>query len=77
MKRLNVQISSPETDRKIAKPASVIFMSMAWLFLTALVIWLLVDSFGAKPHSSGLLLFILGFYVVLIPIQLARYFRSR
>jgi len=81
MKRLTVQLSSPEADRKIAGPASVIFMSVAWLFLTACLIWLLVGSFGAEKGSWSPLMFlivgVLGLCVALIPVQLVRYFRSR
>lgn len=81
MKRFDVQLSSPETDRKIALPASIIFMSLAWVFFTGSLLWLLVAGVFADLRSWSLpmclIVGLLGLGFVLVPVQLVRYFRSR
>jgi membrane protein YdbS with pleckstrin-like domain len=77
-KPFNVQLSSPEADRKVAWWASVSFMILAWLFVAAcLALWVI----AMLKHRWGILPFtVLAFLIVplvLIPIQLIRYFREK
>jgi hypothetical protein len=79
MKRVNVQLSSPKTERKAALIASVFVMVAAWLFFAAGFVYLFIASLRSGSKSSGLMvaiLSVLGLGIVLIPVQLARYFRS-
>ena len=76
----NIRIPSPETDRRIARPASIVFMIMAWLGMAAL----LVDMFVLWPTPAIFLypwfsvLFVLFLVpLVLIPVQVVRYFRQK
>ena len=78
----NIQVSSPETGRKIARLASIIFMTLAWLALAAALIWGLRygHSDGDGNSWNALESFVLGICLtalVFIPIQLVRYFRQR
>lgn len=76
----NVQISSPETDRKIARPASIIFMSIAWLALAAALIWAFRHGHSDGSDWNAVEMIIAGVLLValvLIPIQLLRYFRKK
>jgi hypothetical protein len=74
----NIQISSPETDRKIARPASIIFMVLAWLFLAGFWTWAFIEG---SPESWGVveytLLSISALAFLVIPFQLVRYFRQK
>jgi membrane protein YdbS with pleckstrin-like domain len=77
-KPFNMQLSSPEADRKVAWWASVSLMILAWLFIAAcLALWVIAMS----KHRWGFLPFIvlacLIVPLVLIPIQLIRYFREK
>jgi ABC-type uncharacterized transport system permease subunit len=78
---LNVQLSSRETDRKIAWPASVAFMIVAWLFMAAGLAWFLVEGFRSDAGEWSVWAYVLvGIFlvvVVLVPIQLVRYFREK
>lgn len=76
----NVQISSPETDRKIARPASIVFMIIAWLALVAALIWAFHEGHSDGGDWNMVEIVIIGIFIlalVLIPIQLARYFREK
>jgi membrane protein YdbS with pleckstrin-like domain len=76
----NVQISSPETDRKIARPASIVFMSIAWLALVAALIWAFRYGHSDGSDWNAVEIIIVGILLaalVLIPIQLVRYFRQK
>jgi len=76
----NIQISSPETDRKIARPASIIFMIVAWLFMAGFLAWLLYcahtydDPWNIVTCIFGGVCLIV---LLIIPIQLVRYFRDK
>jgi len=78
---LNVQLSSRETDRKIAWPASVAFMIVAWLFMAAGLAWFLIAGFRPDAGEWSVWAYVfVGIFlvaVVLIPIQLVRYFREK
>src|SRR5204863_2515784 len=77
----DIQFSSPETDRKIAWSASVIFMLFAWIFMAAGLVWFMIA--GLQPDAgkwSALAYVIVGIFlvvVVLAPIQLVRYLHER
>jgi len=76
----NIQNSSPEPDRKIARPASIIFMSLAWFGMAALLIYLFVlwptpVIFLYIWFDVLLALFLVP--LVLIPIQVVRYFMQK
>jgi len=76
----NIQLSSPETDRKIARPASIIFMSVAWLAFAGLLTWTLFSWKHSEHIHWGIFAGWVGFLLVpllLIPIQLVRYFREK
>lgn len=78
MKKFTMQFLSPEKERKVALIASVIFMIIAWLVCFFFSGYLLMAILA--PKSAGWLVLMLavpGPGVVLIPIQLKRYFRSR
>ena len=78
---LKVQLSSPETDRKIAWPASVAFMIVAWIFMAGDLTWFLVTGLQPDAGEWGLWAYaFVGIFlmaVVIIPIQLVRYFREK
>ena len=78
---LKVQLSSGETDRKIAWPASVAFMIVAWLFMATGLVWFLIAGFRPDAGEWTVWAYVfVGIFllaVVLIPIQLARYFREK
>ncbi len=81
MRKFNVRLTSPETDGKIARPASIIFMIVAWLFFAICLTFIVIVSRQPDAGSWDAMGFIIvgGFVLglVLIPIQLVRYFRSR
>jgi len=69
----------PKTDRKIAWLGSIIFMSAAWLALAAILVWAILNGWTGGgddpiiPVLGGLLITAL----MLIPVQLIRYFRQK
>ena len=72
----NIQLSSPESDRKIARVASIIFMSLFWLAVAAFLVWLLITNGNNLSHNIvGVSL--LSIPLLLIPIQLWRYFKNK
>jgi hypothetical protein len=76
----NVEIISKETERKIVWLPSVIFMVAAWLFLAAVVALVLHSvSSDDSPWELWTYLYVCipSVLLVLIPIQLVRYFRGR
>lgn len=78
----DIQLSTPETDRKIARPASIIFMGVAWLFLAGLLPWILLKSrlSDREFHWTRYDFIVIAIFLVplvLIPIQLIRYFRGK
>ena len=76
----NIQISSPETDRKVARPASIIFMVCAWLFMAVFLAWVLYCAHSYdSPWDVWTYVFV-GIPVLalfIIPIQLVRYIREK
>jgi hypothetical protein len=74
-----IHIFSPEKDRKIAWMVSIIFMSAAWLAFAAILVWAVLEGWAGDgddpivPALGGLVITSL----VLIPIQLFRYFRRK
>jgi hypothetical protein len=74
----NIQISPPQADRKIARPASVIFMGLAWVFLVGFWTWAFIDG---NPETWGVLEYALVCISVLaflfIPLQLVCYIREK
>jgi hypothetical protein len=74
-----IHIFSPKKDQKIAWLVSIIFMSMAWLTFAAILVWAILvgcTGGGDDPIVAALgSLLIAG--LVLIPIQLVRYFRQK
>ena len=76
----NFQISSSETDRKIARPASVIFMALAWLGMAGLLFYILLLRHSEYYPFTIWDLILIGLFLVplvLIPIQIVRYFRQK
>jgi hypothetical protein len=76
----NVQISSPETDRKIARPASIIFMGVTWLALAAALVWALRRGHSDGSDWNAIEIILVGICIValvVIPIQVVRYFREK
>jgi len=80
-----IHIFSPDIDRKLGWYGSVVFMILAWLFLTSLLIWVIVGVVRKWPkygvHTMGwegyLFVAVYFFVLVMIPVQLARYFRNK
>jgi hypothetical protein len=74
----NIQISSPETDHKIARLSSIIFMALAWLFLAGIWMWAFIEG---DPKNWGILEYTLvcisALAFLFIPFQLMRYFRDK
>src|SRR4051794_15814255 len=70
----NIQISSPKTDEKVARPASIIFMILAWCFLAFFFGWAFLEG---EPRSWSPVVWVLvsiGMIALpLIPFQLVRY----
>jgi hypothetical protein len=78
----NIQLSSPERDRKVSRLLSIVFMSVAWLFLAGLRTWILATSRlpDKKFHWTKFDFIVISVFLVplvLIPIQLVRYFRGK
>lgn len=76
----NIQISSPETDRKIARPGSIIFMCAAWLFMAGLLSWIICQWHDWAMFLDVWLDILFALFLVplvLIPIQVVRYFRQK
>ena len=76
--RQNMHIISLETDRKIARLGSIVFMCLAWLGMAALLIyWLVLFSPTIFLYVWFDVLFALFLVpLVFIPIQVVRYFRQ-
>ncbi len=72
----NIQLSSQESDRKVARIASLIFMGVAWLSLTAFLAWYLTTNGNALSHSI-VVVSIFSIPLLLIPFQLWRYFKNK
>ena len=73
----NIQISSPETDRKMAWRASVLFMIVAWLLLAGFLGWAFIAARPGSWEGKQWCVLCLGcLALAFIPIQLARYFRQ-
>jgi hypothetical protein len=70
---------SPEIDRKIARPGSIIFMILAWLGMLALLIyWFVLFSAAIFLYVWFDVLFALFLVpLILIPVQVVRYFRQK
>jgi hypothetical protein len=73
------QIFSTEKDRKIAWLISVIFLSVAWLVFAAILVWAVLA--GCVGGGDDPIIIVLGSLLIagliLIPIQLVRYFRQK
>jgi len=80
MKITNLQFSAPETDLKIMLVVSSIIMSVIWLAVAGLMFFVLTcrQQEGEKDWNGDEIKFVCGlaFVLVLIPIQLARYYRE-
>ena len=78
----HIHIFSPDKDRKIGWYGSVVFMVLAWVFLAGLWIgivvwdWLHGYLFSLEWEAYCVLAVFL-FVVILIPVQLVRYFREK
>ena len=76
----NIQFSSSETDRKVMLVVSTIFMSLAWLAVAGGLTFALVQKF--RPDADDwntfeiVVVCVLALMLVIIPFQLARYFRE-
>jgi hypothetical protein len=75
-----IEASPPETDRKALRLASAIFMIAAWLMMVALltywfVLWPTLTLFLHIWFGVLFALFLVP--LVLIPIQVVRYFRRK
>ena len=76
----NIEIFSKETERKIVWLPSVLFMVGAWLFLAAILALVLHTVYSDdSPWELWTYLYVCipSVLLVLIPIQLVRYFRER
>jgi membrane protein YdbS with pleckstrin-like domain len=76
----NIEIISRETERKIMWLPSIIFMIAAWVFLAAIVVMVLDSVYSDdSPWELWTYLYVCipSVFLVLIPIQLVRYFRQR
>jgi hypothetical protein len=76
----NIEIISPKTERKIVWFPSIVFMVAAWLFLAAIVVLVLHSAYSDdSPWELGTYLSVCipSLLLVLIPVQLVRYFRER
>jgi hypothetical protein len=77
-----IHIFSPEKDRKIAWYCSVIFMTLAWLFLAGMWVWIVVwnllsHNFSSIEWEGYCMLAVYLFVVIMIPVQVVRYFREK
>jgi hypothetical protein len=77
-----IHIFSPEIDRKIAWYGSVAFMVLAWLLLAGGWIWivawnLLSHNFSSIEWEGYCILAVYLFVVIMIPVQVLRYFREK
>jgi len=73
----NIRVSSVETDRKIARIISIIFMILVGLFLVSF--WTLV-LLTQKSNWDAIEIFLFASSVpavILIPFQLVRYWHSK
>ncbi len=75
-------IPSAGADRKISRWGSVGFMVLAWLFLAALWIWIVVRAWrqsyiGSWGFGAYFLLGLYFFVLAMIPVQVVRYFRIK
>ena len=74
-----IHLFSPEKDRKIAWLVSIIFIITAWLAFAAILVWAIWS--GCMGGGDDPIIPILGSLLiaglVLIPIQLFRYFRQK
>ena len=78
----SIHLLSPAKDRKIAWYGSLTFMILAWLFLAGLWVWVIVrawlqSDFGAWTFGAYFMMAVYLFVLVMIPIQVRRYFRER
>src|SRR5271163_944353 len=73
----SIQISSPQTERKVACLASVAFMVAAWLLLAGFLVWAFIAAHPNWWGGKEWCIVLLGLLaLLLIPFQLARYFRE-
>jgi len=80
MKRINIFVQ--EKVRKVAWHGSVVFMIVAWLFLAALLTWVVLKAwlesyFSEWSFGAYFFLAVYLFVLVMIPVQLVRYFREK
>ena len=80
----DIHIFSPEKDRKIARYFSAGFMILAWLVLAGLFVVLPVwgglkygFDFSSVEWYGWCLWGVFVFVLVMIPVQLVRYFRDK
>jgi len=76
----NIQVSSPETDRKVARPVSFVFMIAVWLFMAAFLTWLIYLIHTSEDNANIATYVLAGisvFVLFIIPIQLVLYFREK
>jgi hypothetical protein len=76
----DIETSLPKTDRKALRLASAVFMIVAWLMMAALlaywfVLWPTPALFLYIWFDVLFLLFLVP--LILIPIQVVRYFRRK
>ena len=77
----SIHLFSPEKDRKIAWYGSVAFMVLAWLFLAALWVWVIVRAwlhsyFDAWTFGAYFMMAVYLFVLIMIPVQVRRYVRE-
>ena len=78
---MNIRIISERTSRKVAFIASIVFMILAWLFVAALFVFIMVDGRARARRTWGtadlIILGLLFSVLAAIPVQIRRYFRTR
>ncbi len=76
----NIQFSAPETDRKVMLVVSSVFMLVVWLAIAGFLIFALLQK--QQPDSrewNGFeiaVVSVVALILLVIPIQLARYYRE-
>ena len=82
MRFRNIQITSPETDRKVMLPASFFVMLLIWILCVTVLVFIGLaafssDTFVWDTQHTVIVASLSILSVVIIPIQLVRYVRER